>query len=332
MSSLKNNNLLKLITGIVISIAFLYLAFGKINLDQMSKSFQQANFWIFIPTVFMTLIAHWLRGMRWQLFLKSIKKVSVWSLFSATMIGYMGNTVLPAHLGEVFRANVVGNREGIPTSSVLATLVIERIIDVLTLLVIMVVAVFIYPFPDWVTKSGYIMFALTLALFAFLVLLKRQNRFTLGVLRIALKLFPKFIARKIEELLQAFIKGINGLDRKRDYFSMFLLSLMIWGCYWLALHLLFYSFNLIEVYHVNTVSSVVLLVITTISIVVPSSPGYVGTYHYLCQLSLALFGVPRSVGLSFAIVAHGLSILPTALIGFIFVWKEGIDRLKTTRE
>ncbi len=248
------------------------------------------------------------------------------------MIGYMGNTVLPAHLGEVFRANVVGNREGLPTSSVLATLVIERIIDVLTLLVIMVIAVFIYPFPDWVTKSGYVMFALTLGLFAFLILLKQQNRITLGLFRFGLRIFPKSLSRKMEDLLQAFISGVNGLEKIRDYVSVFLLSITIWCFYWLNLHLIFYSFNLMEMYNVNAVSSIVLLVITTISIIVPSSPGYVGTYHYLCQLSLELFGVPRSVGLSFAIIAHGISVLPTALIGFIFAWKEGMDRLKSRND
>lgn len=332
MSSLKLNTLIKLIAGIAVSAVFLILAFGKIHPGQMKLAFQNASFWIFIPSALCTFIAHWLRSIRWQLFLKSVKKVPIRHLFSATLIGYMGNTVLPAHLGELFRANVVGNREGIPTSSVLATLVLERIIDILALLLIMVAAVLIYPFPEWVTRSGYIMFALTLVLFLFLILLKRQNRLTLGLFQLGLRIFPKAIARKLEELLHAFTSGINGLQSKGDYIRMFILSIGIWFFYWAGLHLLFYSFGFIDAYGVDALSSVVLLVITTISIVVPSSPGYVGTYHYLCQLSLELFGVPRSAGLSFAIVAHGLSILPTALVGFLLAWKEGINRLKPKEE
>jgi glycosyltransferase 2 family protein len=332
MSVIKLNNLIKLVAGIAVSAGFLYLAFGKIEFGQMKQSFQDADYWFFIPSVLCTLAAHWLRSMRWQLFLKSIKRVSVWQLFSATMIGYMGNTVLPAHLGEIFRANVVGNRENIPTSSVLATLVLERIIDILALLLIMVAAVLIYPFPEWVTRSGYIMFALTLVLFVFLILLKRQNKLTLGLFQLGLRIFPKTIARKLEELLQAFINGINGFQSRMEYICMFGYSIGIWCFYWAGLHLLFYSFDFINTFNLSAISSVVLLVITTISIVVPSSPGYVGAYHYLCQLSLELFGVPRAVGLSFAIVAHGLSILPTAIIGFFFAWKEGIDRLKTKED
>ncbi len=315
--------------GVAVSAVFLYLAFGSIDLGQMKHSFQTANYWLFIPSALCWIVAHWLRSIRWRLFFKPIRSISIRRLFSATMIGYMGNTVLPAHLGEFFRANVVGNREGIPTSSVLATLLLERIIDVLSLLVIMVAAVLIYPFPDWVTKSGYIMFALILGLFIFLILLKQQNRWTMGLVQWGLGLLPKPIAGKLKEILYAFINGINGLQNKVDYLRMFALSIAIWFSYWAGLHILFYSFDFVSIYGVSTISSVVLLVITTISVIVPSSPGYVGTYHYLCQLSLELFGVPLSAGLSYAIVAHGISTLPTAFVGFVFAWKEGMTRLKS---
>ena len=327
MSTLNRNNLIKLILGIIISAGFLYLAFGKIDTDRMMASFREANYWLFIPAILVMFLSHWLRALRWQFFLNSIKRIGVMRLFGATLIGYMGNTVLPAHLGEIFRANVIGKKESIPTSSVLATVVIERIIDVLTLLVVMLIAVFAYPFPGWVTKSGYIMFAAVAGLFLFLFLLKQQNRMTVALMSFGLKLLPKVIAGKLEELITAFIDGINGMKRKRDYLILFVLSISIWGCYWGIFHILFYAFNLVELYNLTVLSSIVLLVITTISVVVPSSPGYIGTYHFLCQLSLSLFGVPKSIGLSYAIMAHGISIFPVAVVGFLLAWQEGISRL-----
>lgn len=331
MTMKSRKNPVKLLIGLAISALFLYFAFGQIDFEQMVVAFKQANYWILIPAALTTFIAHWIRAYRWQFFLKSIKKVRVSRLFSATMIGYMGNTVLPAHLGEVFRANVVGNSEDIPTSSTLATLVMERIIDVLSLLLIMVLSLIVYPFPDWVTKSGYLMFVLTIGLFLFLVLLKNQNQITQNLLKKFLSVLPDPLAQKLEELMVAFIDGINGMKRKREYLVVLMLSLGIWFFYWLNLHLVMISFNLTQTYNVGVVSSLVLLVITTISVVVPSSPGYVGTYHYLCQLSLELFGVPRSVGLSIAFVAHGISILPTALVGMVMAWKEGISRLSNEK-
>lgn len=327
MSENKAGNTIKLVLGIIISIVFLYLAFGKTDLSKMKDSFLSAKYWFFIPATLVMFISHWLRSVRWRYFLKSIKTVRVNRLFSATLIGYMGNTVLPAHLGELFRANVVGRNEGIPTSSVLATVVIERIIDVLTLLIIMLIAVFAYPFPEWVTLSGYIMFAGVAGLFVFLFLLKRQHKLTIGLMNFGLNLLPQKISKKLEELVYTFIDGLNGMKKKRDYIKVTVYSLAIWFCYWLVFYILFFSFDLVDGYNLNAVSSLVLLVITTISVVVPSSPGYVGTYHFLCMKSLALFGVPAEVGLSYAFIAHGISIIPTAVVGFVLAWKEGISRL-----
>ncbi|MCG8336681.1 MAG: flippase-like domain-containing protein [Proteobacteria bacterium] len=327
MSEKKAGNTIKLVLGIIISIIFLYLAFGKIDPTKMKESFLTANYWFFIPATLVMFFSHWTRSVRWRYFLKSIKTIRVNRLFSATLIGYMGNSILPAHLGEIFRANVVGRNEGIPTSSVLATVVIERIIDVLTLLIIMLIAVFAYPFPEWVTLSGYIMFAGVAALFLFLFLLKQQHKLTVSLMNFGLNILPQKISKKLEELIYTFIDGLNGMKKRRDYIKVIVYSLVIWFCYWLVFYILFYSFDLVETYSLNAVSSLVLLVITTISVVVPSSPGYIGTYHFLCMKSLELFGVPSTVGLSYAFIAHGISIVPTAIVGFVLAWKEGISRL-----
>ncbi len=70
--------------------------------------------------------------------------------------------------------------------------------------------------------------------------------------------------------------------------------------------------------------SLILLVITTIAIAIPSSPGYVGTYHYLCQITLAMFGVPNGPALSFATVVHGINYLPIVIVGLFFAHYEGV--------
>lgn len=318
--------------GLSISALFLYLAIRQVDFDKMLTSFRGVNYWILILAVLAQFISHWIRAVRWRILLKSIKLVPVSSLFSATMIGYMGNTVLPAHLGEIFRANVIGNRENISTSSILATLAIERILDVLAILVILVFAMIVYPFPQTVTIGGYIMFGFVVGLFVFLILLKNQDDRTLTLLRFFLKVLPKVAAQKIEDFLISFIDGINGLERKRDYIFIFLHSILIWFGYLLTLHFVFYAFDLFNIYNLSAVSSLVLLVTTTFSIVVPAGPGYVGTYHITCQRTLNLFGVPLPVGLSFAVVAHIVSLLPAALLGFVFAWREGISRLKTQNE
>jgi uncharacterized membrane protein YbhN (UPF0104 family) len=92
------------------------------------------------------------------------------------------------------------------------------------------------------------------------------------------------------------------------------------------------AFNLLSTYQLAWYVGLVVLVVTTVSIVIPSTPGYVGTYHYLCQLSLMMFGVPASEALSFAVVAHAVSIVPVTVIGLIAANYEGVAIYRTATE
>ena len=106
---------------------------------------------------------------------------------------------------------------------------------------------------------------------------------------------------------------------------MTMLSIAIWFCYGMAFQMGFYAFDFVRIYALPWMAALVLLVITTISVLVPSSPGYVGTYHYLCQLSLGLFAVPESPALTFAFVLHGINFLPILIVGLILISAEGMS-------
>jgi uncharacterized protein (TIRG00374 family) len=328
----KYSNTFKIIFGLIISIGFLFLAFRQLDFQQMKQAFTMANYWLLIPSLVIIFTSHWLRSVRWQLLLNPVKKIPVGSLFSALLIGYAANTILPAHLGEFLRAYVIGRKRNISVSSALATIVVERIIDVLSIVLIMALTLVIYPFPDWVKKSGYIMFAFAIGLFIFLILMKIYTNATLNFVRIVLKPFPQSIKDRIESLTQSFLDGLKPMKSRFDYGIIFWLSIMIWLCYWAVIYINFYTFNLVTEYHLNITAGLVLLVITTISVVVPSSPGYIGTYHWLCQISLALFHVPRAIGLTYAIVVHAMNFFPLFLVGFVFAWREGIRLTKVQKQ
>ena len=215
MKKIKDN--LKLLIGVLISGLFLYFAFRKIDFAAMKQSFAEANYLIFIPTVLIIFFSHWLRSVRWQYFLKPIKKITVKNLFSALIIGYMGNSVLPAHLGELFRAYIIGRKENISVSSTLATIVIERIVDLLSLLLIMAFAIIFYPFPAWVKKSGYILFAFTITIPIFLILLKKYTTKTIAFLNKFFKFFPPKFSQRIIQIINSFVEGVQELESKKDY-------------------------------------------------------------------------------------------------------------------
>jgi uncharacterized protein (TIRG00374 family) len=321
---------IKLFFGIFISLFFMFLAFRKVDFGQMWTSLKTANYFYFFPVIAVVFLSHLLRAFRWRYLLDPIRRLDTSSLFSSLMIGYAANVVTPAHLGEVLRSYVLSKKRELPMSAILATVVMERIIDVFSLLALMVVVIFIHPFPDWVARTGYLMFAATLALLFLLVSLRKSQSFTRAFLGLVHKILPDRMAYQIGTITERFISGIVPLRKWHDYITVTFLSMAIWACYGLTFQFSLHAFGFVEAFRLGWYVSLVLLVITCIAVVVPSSPGYVGPYHYLCQITLAMFAVPAGPALSFATVVHALSFLPVLLVGLALANYEGMSLYTST--
>jgi len=318
-------NKARLIVGCLTGAAFLYLAGREVDFGLMWEAFTRVNYWFVFLAVPVIFLSHFLRVLRWRYLMDPIKRVDVASLFSALLIGYMANILMPAHLGELLRAYVLGKKRGVSASSTLATIVVERIIDVFALLLLMVFAILLYPFPQWINKTGYAMLAGTLVLFVFLILLKKYFPFFERFLRLFLKPLPKGVRERVGQGINSFVLGIVPLRGRWDYLVVSVLSVVIWVCYGFIIHLVLYAFDFLELYRLPWWTSLIVLVVTTIGVVVPSSPGYVGPYHWLCQVSLAMFAVPAGPALSFAILLHGVNFLPVLIVGLILAYYEGVE-------
>jgi uncharacterized protein (TIRG00374 family) len=315
----------KLAVGFAIGAAFLYLAVRRIDVAQMRAALTAADYgWVLAATVLM-LASHYLRALRWRYFLAPIRRVGTPALFSALMIGYAANTFMPAHLGELLRALVLGKKQRIPAGAAFASIVVERIVDVMSLIAVMALVIIVHPFPEWVELSGYLMLAGSIALFALIVAGKRREAETLRLVRWMVRPLPEGPARRIEGLTASFLAGIVPLASPLHYAIAGGLSIAIWVGYAAVYYTCLEAFHFVAAYHLPWYAGLVVLVLTTISVVIPSTPGYVGTYHYLCQVALAMFAVPASEALSFAVVAHVISVVPVMLLGVACAHYEGVS-------
>lgn len=315
----------RLIIGCLIGLAFLYLAGRKVDFHLMWEALTRVHYGFVLLAVPVIFFSHFLRALRWRYLMIPIKSVDVASLFSALLIGYMANILMPAHLGELLRAYVLGKKREVSASSTFATIVVERIIDVFALLLLMVFAILLFPFPAWINTAGYAMLIGTVLLFAILILVKKYFPFFERFLRVFLQPLPKSMQEKLERGIRSFVLGIVPLRGGWDYLVVAVLSVVIWACYGFIIHLVLNAFDFVSLYHLPWSTSLIVLVITTIGVVVPSSPGYVGTYHWLCQVSLAMFSVPADPALSFAILTHGVNFLPVLIAGLILAYYEGVE-------
>ncbi len=318
---------LKFIIGILISAVFITLAFRQVRISDVIDSISKASFNYILLLLFFVIFSAYVRAVRWYYFLLPIKKTDINSLFSSLLIGYGANVILPAHLGEIIRAYVLGRKKNIPVSSTLATILVERIIDILTFLFLLIFLLLIYDFPIWVKEGAIILFILTIFLIIFIVFLRLKTDLMEKLLNFILKPAPKTFKERINRIIITFAKGFTGLKKKSHYFIIFLLSVVIWSGYVFGFAVGLKAFNL----HLPWIAPIVLMVITTISIVVPSSPGYIGTYHYLCQLGLGFFGVPKSEALAFAIVLHAFNTIPFLILGLFSAWREGFNLFKFSK-
>jgi uncharacterized protein (TIRG00374 family) len=119
----------KFLLGILSSGLFLYLAFRNVDLILVFKVFKKVKYLNIILVVFLTILGFYLRAIRWYYLMKPLKSIKISSLFSATMIGFMTNNILPARLGEVFRAYIIGRKENIKKTASFATIIVERVFD-----------------------------------------------------------------------------------------------------------------------------------------------------------------------------------------------------------
>ncbi len=314
----------KVLLGLAISLLFLYLAFRNVDFASMLEALQGVNYWWLLPGIGFMFISLAIRAYRWGYFIRPLREVPFRKLYSAMMIGYMANNVFPLRLGEVMRAYVIGRSANISKTSSFATILVERIIDVISLVVILGITIFFGEFPDYIQKAGWLIFTFAVSMVLFIILLMEKTRATLRSVWILSSPFPTRIKKSINRLLRKFLAGFEVFRQTSQYFTIIMQSISLWLLYAGIIYVTFIAFDIEPAHSSLFVASLVLLVMISIGIMIPSSPGFVGTYHLLCKEGLALFGVGANEAISFAIVLHILNYIPMTLVGFYYFWKENL--------
>ncbi|HEY6873431.1 MAG TPA: lysylphosphatidylglycerol synthase transmembrane domain-containing protein [Geobacteraceae bacterium] len=318
----------KLWIGIGISAFFLFLLFRKIDFTKLAAALGEMNYRYLVPAVLFTFISYFFRAVRWRFLLLPMKNTRMGNLFPATIIGYMANNLLPARLGEFVRAYVLGEKEKLDTSAVFATLVLDRLFDGFTVLLILVVTFFTVNLPPGMEKvqhglvvGGYVTLALYGMVIAFLVLLKKQTVRTLALVGSLLKPFPARVQEKVIPLLGSFIEGLRLSARPSDLLLLVLSSFVIWTFAVWPVDLLLRSFGIF----LPVTASMFIMVFLVFAVMVPASPGYVGTYHAACVYGLMAFSIQKEKALSVALIIHGVNFFPVIIMGFYYLWRDKLS-------
>ena len=311
----------KFIIGGLISLVFLYLAFRKVDYYELWSALKGASYWYILPNVALVILSMWMRAYRWKFMVDPIKKLGLAPLFSSVMIGFMANNVLPARLGEFVRAYSLGTKENISRSATFATIVIERIFDGFSLLFILWLSLLLSPFPDWVKKASNLFLLMNIATLAFLVLIEVKRDLTLKFFNFIFRILPASLSSRAGEILEKFIGGLKVFRDVPSLIWILAWSIFIWTIVGISNYFIFLAFDL----HPPIQASFILLVIVSLGVMLPSSPGFVGTFQFFCVVSLATFGYDKNVALPFSIVLHASQYFPVTLLGLYYLKREHLS-------
>ena len=328
----KLKTLLRSLFGILLAGLFLYLAFRGTDFDQLWSSLRNVRYEWILLLIPIGLFSHFLRAIRWKYLLEPVKKpTSSHNLFSAVMIGYMVNNLLP-RVGELVRAYVAGKLEGMPKSSTLGSVVIERIIDLATFCFLLFVVLFAYPqtleaFIDDVESVRILFLAGSVITMVVFILLFIKSESLFALLRLVRHVVPGRMKGRVDGLIDSFLSGMQVSKLRGRLFHITLTSLLMWAFYGLALYVPFFAFEPMRELGLDFGAAMVLLTFSAVAFVLPA-PGAFGTYHSFLTVALVrIYGVDSVTALSFSIVTHETSYIVTMAVGVVYFLK---DHLKVS--
>lgn len=313
----------KYASSIGLTVAFLYFAFRGTDFAHLWTILSQANYFWALAMVPPLFISHAFRAWRWKYLLQPIKRdLKFRNLFSAMMAGYMLNNILP-RAGEIARPLAIGKLENVSRSAALGTVIMERIFDILSFMVVVALIPVVYSGPltqvfPWLEETGIWITVVTLAVLAFCTFLMIRRDIVIRILQFFTRRLSPKKAQLVEHIAHSFLDGFLFLKEWKNYFMIGMLSILVWVFYIVMMYFPFFAFGLAETYSLDIGSALVVQAISSIGFILPT-PGATGSYHYfVIQTMTKLYHVNEELARSYATVTHIIGYTATMIVGIFF--------------
>ncbi len=311
---------LKLLFFLAIGIFFFWWAFRGQDINAIKETLLKANYWWLIPALFFALISNISRAVRWNMLIHPIGyRPKLMNTFAAVFIGYLANLAVP-RIGEITRCTVLNRYEKIPVQSLLGTVVAERVVDVLSLLIILLLVVlaqfgllstfvmdnFLHPFSNKIIglmdmgTEVYLIIFIVVALFVFIIW------------RFVMHFRTTKFYQKLIEVLKGFIEGLNTIRKLKSKEWFIVHTFILWGCYTLMAYFCFFCFYFSS--HMNMLQGITIMIFGGLGFIVPVQGG-IGAYHYIVTQTMMVYGLSQQDGFSFATICHGAQTIAVIVFG-----------------
>ncbi len=318
--------------GAALAVFLLWLFLRGADLGNVVAELRRADYrWVLAATT-LTLLVTVHRAWRWHYLLLPIKSIRLAPLTATTFMGWAFTTLLPGRLGEVARPVLLGRRVGISKTAAFATIVLERLFDVMSVLLILVAYLLFFPLPAGVGEDGTAiiagmrlsgLIALGGLIVAVVVLAGAQMmpRRTDSVLVKIAGWAPGKIGDHLLPIGRSFLTGFAGIKDPKLIVTIAVHSLLIWFNILVTYYILFFAFDIDLPYY----AAMPLVVAVVIGVIVPT-PAAIGAFHTATLIALGtLWGVPNEQAVTYAIVCHAMVFVPITAIGIVLLGREGLS-------
>jgi uncharacterized protein (TIRG00374 family) len=305
----------KILAGICISIILILLTLHQIDIKNSLELISSVNYLILIPAILVYCFTYVLRSIRYYYILLPIKKTKVFDNFPYTILGFFVNNIIPLRLGELIRAKVTGERLEVSRSSILATIIIERLFDVIMFISFFFLIVMVMHFPEYIKRSFYILtvifFICLLALY--IILIHKDNAFkVLSKVPVALSL-----KSLITKFLDRFTSGLIVLKTPSILIKTFILSGILWVTESLFIVIVAYACGI----HISILGGIFTVIVIGMGSIIPTAPGYFGVFELMGILALSILSVDKDSAFICTAICHFSQLVIIFSLGIICIIK-----------
>ncbi len=309
--------------GILIAIALLAYCVKDISGEQLRSLAGRVNLVYMMPAALLSFSFVIIKAFRWRLIVSPQKAIPIIRSVTLYSAGQILNVLMPALTGQVGRMFLFSKKCDLRKSFVFSTFVLEVLFDAISLVVLLLATSLAFAFPSQYRAVSYVIGSATVAALIFLYLiLQYQQRMEHIGRKYWRDRWPGFYI-SLKKFMRSFTKGIKLLKSSQHLFGSLVLSILYWGSHILVVYCLFKAFGFSEL---PIAAAATVMIVNTIALMVPITPGNAGTFEVAVSASLAAFpSVGRADAVMFALALHLLDLLPPYIMGMFFLRSEKVS-------
>lgn len=314
----KSSKRIAVAIGLLIGGLFLWLALRDVQLSAVASSLRSANLWMAIPFLLSLATFYWLKAVRWSILLHPTREIPARELMPSMMIGFAGNNVLPVRLGELIRVYTLGREQDLSKSTILGTVVLERVFDVVTMLVLVTVAMYATSLDstEFDAARSFMLIAALLAV-STTYAVAAAPPWLVRILGPIIHVIPPRFRSGIQQKLTLLRQGFAVLTESPGHvlIKISFNSLVQWALLAACIYFAAVAFDV----SASPSIAVLILGLIVVGISLPGAPAFIGTVEYCFVLGLGFIGVTPDSALSVGLFYHALTFLSVTISGAIYL-------------